>query len=55
MPQLPSTSVQALVVTDTVLPLVLTEMPGPAAAGWAARPHASAAATAATGAERNSG
>ncbi|GAA2514690.1 hypothetical protein GCM10010423_02170 [Streptomyces levis] len=34
----------ALVVTDTVEPVVLTEMPGPAAAGTAARARGSAAA-----------
>ncbi|GAA4309891.1 hypothetical protein GCM10023086_29460 [Streptomyces venetus] len=44
VPQLPLTWVQELVVTDTVEPVVLTEMPGPAAAGTAARARGSAAA-----------
>ncbi|GHD06930.1 hypothetical protein GCM10010313_25520 [Streptomyces violarus] len=44
MPQLPLIWVHALVVTDTVEPVVLTEMPGPAAAGTAARARGRAAA-----------
>lgn len=48
MPQLPLTWVQALVVTETVDPVVLTEMPETATAGVAA----SAATAAAIGPER---
>ncbi|GAA4005123.1 hypothetical protein GCM10022232_50770 [Streptomyces plumbiresistens] len=44
MPQLPLTWVQALVVTETVEPVVLTEIPETAAAGVAVRASGSAAA-----------
>ncbi len=52
VPQLPLIWVHADVVTETVEPVVLTEMPESAAAG-AASARVSAAAAAAVGPERN--
>ncbi|GGT82240.1 hypothetical protein GCM10010256_47720 [Streptomyces coeruleorubidus] len=55
MPQLPLIWVHVLVVTDTVEPVVLTEMPGPAEAGTEARARGSAAAAATVRPERRTG
>ncbi|GAA3772171.1 hypothetical protein GCM10022403_004320 [Streptomyces coacervatus] len=57
VPQLPLLPVweHALVVTETVDPLVLTEIPDAAAAGTAARASGNAAAAAAVRAERRNG
>ncbi|GGU65921.1 hypothetical protein GCM10010259_65300 [Streptomyces daghestanicus] len=54
VPQAPLIWAQAAVVTETVDPVVLTEIPGPAAAGPAVRARGSAAA-ATIGPERRSG
>jgi hypothetical protein len=55
LPKLPLIRVHALVVTETVDPLVLTEMPGPADACPAIRVSGSAAAAAAVRPVRRSG
>lgn len=55
MPQLPLSWAQAVVVTDTVVPVVLTEIPGPAGAGAAARATGSTVAAARVAPERRSG
>ncbi|GHB39667.1 hypothetical protein GCM10010377_33110 [Streptomyces viridiviolaceus] len=55
MPQLPFSRAQAVVMTDTVDPLVLTEIPGPAETDPAAGARGSATAAATVRPERRSG